>query len=275
MPELPEVETIARNLRAGKDEQPSILGLTIQASDVLWARSVAEPASPDFQARIAGQQIEQIGRRGKFLRFDLSQDVMFIHLRMSGDLRVRPAGLPPGIHDRLAFHLSNNCQLIFEDARKFGRVWLTQYPDSVVGHLGVEPLGEEFSPAWLHAALSNRRRQMKPLLLDQRVIAGIGNIYADEALHLAQLHPLTLSDTLTFEQAGRLFHAIQTVLLKGIEHSGTSIDWVYRGGDFQNYLQVHLGKGQPCRCCGSLIVKTVVGQRGTYYCPTCQLSPEV
>jgi formamidopyrimidine-DNA glycosylase len=273
MPELPEVETIARNLRSGKDDQPALVGAAIQSAAVLWRRSVAEPQADEFVMRITGQCIEQIGRRGKFLRFELSQDVMFIHLRMSGDLLVKALGEPPGKHDRLVFHLSHGYQLVFEDARKFGRVWLTQDPSSVVGHLGVEPLGDDFSPAWLCTALRQRRRQLKPLLLDQRLIAGIGNIYADEALHLAQLHPLTLSDTLTCEQADRLFHAIQAVLLKGIEHSGASIDWVYRGGDFQNYLQVHLGKDQPCQRCGDMIIKTVVGQRGTYFCPTCQPLP--
>jgi formamidopyrimidine-DNA glycosylase len=273
MPELPEVETIARNLRAGKDGQPALVGLSIQSAQLLWPRTLATPPQAEFHRRITGQVIEQIGRRGKFLRFDLSRDVMFIHLRMSGDLRVKPKGIPQGHHDRLVYHLSNDWQLIFEDARKFGRVWLTQDPLSVVGHLGLEPFWDEFTADWLHQALLKRHRQIKPLLLDQTFVAGIGNIYADEALYLAQLHPLTLSDTLTLEQAVRLRQAIRTVLLKGIEHSGTSIDWVYRGGDFQNYLQVHLGEDQPCQRCGDLIVKTVVGQRGTYFCPTCQPLP--
>ena len=160
--------------------------------------------------------------------------------------------------------------LVFNDTRKFGRVWLTANMDAVTGRLGPEPLKSDFTPQWLYSALHKRHRQLKPLLLDQTFLAGLGNIYTDEALHKAKLHPLTLSDSVTPKQAGKLHNAIQTILREAIRRNGASFDWVYRGGEFQHHFRVYDREGKPCPVCGTTIQKLVVGQRGTHICPNCQ-----
>jgi len=270
MPELPEVETIARNLRIGNQEQPALVGRHILGVDLLWERTLAEPSPAEFSSRMVGQVIETVGRRGKFLNFQLTRDWLLFHLRMSGDLQVRPADIPPASHDRLVLKLEGDIQLAFNDTRKFGRVWLVDEVDRVVGDLGPEPLDEGFTAGVFFAHLHVTRRQLKPLLLDQTFLAGLGNIYADEALNLAKLHPLTPSNTLTEAQAAKLLDGIRTVLQDGILRNGASIDWVYRGGDFQNYFRVYQRTGEPCPECGTLIARIIVGQRGTHFCPHCQ-----
>jgi formamidopyrimidine-DNA glycosylase len=270
MPELPEVETIARILRLGTPHQPPVVGRQVQDVQLLWSRTLAEPSPAQLHARLLGQVIEDAGRRGKFLVLRLTSRWLLFHLRMSGDLLVRPAFTPPVTHDRLLLELDGGVQLVFNDARKFGRVWLVDEVDHVLGDLGPEPLYEGFSARELFDRLQHTRRQLKPLLLDQSFLAGMGNIYVDEALNLAGLHPLTPSNALTQEQAARLLTSIRAVLQDGISRNGASIDWVYRGGDFQNYFRVYQRTGQPCPKCGTPIARIVVGQRGTHYCPHCQ-----
>jgi formamidopyrimidine-DNA glycosylase len=270
MPELPEVETIARTLRLGGLEQPALIGRRILGADLLWERTLAEPSPAEFSLRLVGQMIIDIGRRGKFLYFQLTRDWLLFHLRMSGDLLVRPAGTPLETHDRLALELDGDLQLVFNDARKFGRVWLVDEVDWVLGNLGPEPLDESLTAEDLFAHLHATHRQLKPLLLDQTFIAGLGNIYVDEALNLAKLHPLTPANRLTEKQAFRLLKSIRIVLRDGIKRNGASIDWVYRGGDFQNYFRVYQRTGKPCPVCGTPIARITVGQRGTHYCPHCQ-----
>jgi len=265
MPELPEVETFVRNLR------PELTGRTIQAAHLLWARTLASPSPEMFAEQIAGREITGLARRAKYLDLQLAGLHLFIHLRMSGDLWLRAIPYQPETHDRLLLELSNRRVLVFNDTRKFGKVWLTAHPEDVVGGLGPEPLDPAFTPAELHTRLQKHRRPIKPLLLDQSFLAGLGNIYTDEALHFSGLHPLRISDTISFDEAARLYHAIQTVLLAGIEHNGASIDWVYRGGNFQNYFRVYSRAGEPCPVCGTPIERSVVGQRGTYFCPRCQV----
>jgi formamidopyrimidine-DNA glycosylase len=272
MPELPEVETIARGLR------PHLVGQTILEADVRWARTLAIPSPRKFREQIRGQEILDVSRRAKFLNLQLStlrhssgQALnLFVHLRMSGDLLIKEEHDPPEKHDRLRLFLSNGTVLIFNDTRKFGRVWLTDDPDSVLGKLGPEPLSDEFTSQWLYESLRKRHRQLKPLLLDQTFLAGLGNIYTDEALHMARLHPLAASDSVKRDAAERLWEAIRAVLTEGIRRDGASIDWVYRGGEFQNYFRVYDRAGQPCPVCGKKIQRLVVGQRGTHICPTCQ-----
>jgi formamidopyrimidine-DNA glycosylase len=141
--------------------------------------------------------------------------------------------------------------------------------------LGPEPLGTNFTAAWLHNELHKRRRQLKPLLLDQTFLAGLGNIYSDEALHMAKLHPLAASDSVTARQAEALHEAIHNVLNEGIRRNGASFDWVYRGGEFQNYFRVYGRTGEKCPVCGTEIKRILVGQRSTHYCPKCQKLPLV
>jgi len=270
MPELPEVETIANGLRQGSFESPSILGRTILRADLLWARTLAEPTPDIFLKRIQGQKIETIGRRGKFLQMGLSQDWLLYHLRMSGDLLVEAQPAVTAPHHRLILILDEGLQLAFNDTRKFGRVWLVRDPETVTGSLGPEPLDPAFTPEKFYQRLQKSKRQIKPLLLDQAFLAGLGNIYTDEALYLSRLHPLTPADRIQAERASELLENIRRVLQAGIRHHGSSIDWVYRGGDFQNYFNVYQRTGQACRRCGTPVERIVVGQRGTHFCPSCQ-----
>jgi len=265
MPELPEVETIARKLR------PELVGKSILKADLLWDRTLATPAPAKFKKQIKGQEIRGVGRRAKYFVMDLSDFHLFVHLRMSGDLYIKEVDAATEKHDRLVLNLDpGDTRLVFNDTRKFGRVWLVQDPNEVVGGLGPEPLSEEFTAQMLYEGLQSRHRQLKPLLLDQSFLAGMGNIYTDEALHKARLHPLATSDSVNREQAGALWEAIREVLREGIRRNGASIDWVYRGGEFQNYFRGYDRKGQPCPVCGTAIERLVVGQRGTHICPSCQ-----
>jgi formamidopyrimidine-DNA glycosylase len=273
MPELPEVETIARRLR------PDLVGRTILSADLRWARTLAIPSARKFREQIQGQQILEVGRRAKYLSLKLTDFYFYVHLRMSGDLYIKESDAAPEKHDRLILTLTptllpegerQEAKLVFNDTRKFGRVWLTADPEEVLGRLGPEPLSDEFTPQWLYENLRARHRQIKPLLLDQSFLAGLGNIYTDEALHLAKLHPLALSDSVKRNQAAALHSAIREVLSEGIRRNGASFDWVYRGGEFQNYFRVYNQEGQPCATCGTPIEKLVVGQRGTHICPHCQ-----
>ncbi|MEW5870588.1 MAG: bifunctional DNA-formamidopyrimidine glycosylase/DNA-(apurinic or apyrimidinic site) lyase [Chloroflexota bacterium] len=273
MPELPEVETIRTLLSQGGPNNAPVLGQVIRNARLLWDRSLATPTPAEFLERVRGQSIDQIGRRGKYLIFYLSQDALLVHLRMSGDLLVEPADAPLAPHHRLVLDFENGLRLAFNDARKFGRVWLVADPQQVLAGLGPEPLETDFTVQTLFQALQARQRQLKPLLLDQSFLAGLGNIYVDEALHLAGLHPLALSNQVSLDQAQRLWQGIRQVLQEGIRRNGASIDWVYRGGDFQNYFRVYQRTGEPCPVCATPVERIVVGQRGTHFCPVCQPAP--
>ncbi|HOF25724.1 MAG TPA: zinc finger domain-containing protein, partial [Anaerolineaceae bacterium] len=183
---------------------------------------------------------------------------------------MQPAGEPTQKHDRLQLNFNSGWKLVFNDTRKFGRAWLTEDPQKVLSGIGSEPLDPDLTPDKFHAMLQVRSRQIKPLLMDQRFLAGLGNIYTDEALFSAGIHPLRRSDTLTQPEAERLLAAIREVLQQGILAKGASIDWVYRGGDFQNHFQVYKRTGSPCPRCGTPIQRIVVGQRSTHFCPVCQ-----
>ena len=265
MPELSEVETIARKL------EPELIDRTILAADLRWARTLAMPSPALFKRQIKGQMIKQVTRRAKYLILNLSNASLLIHLRMSGDLSIKNSTISPEKHDRLVLKLSDSQSLFFNDTRKFGRVWLTSTPDELLGRLGPEPLSRDFTSRWLYNALSKRHRQLKPLLLDQTFLAGLGNIYTDEALHIARLHPLAASNSITMEQASALREAVRKVLKEGIRRNGASIDWVYRGGEYQNHFRVYDREGKSCAVCGTQIKRITVGQRGTHYCPECQL----
>ena len=264
MPELPEVETIARAIK------PDLVGKTILAADLRWTRTLAMPSPAQFKKKIVGEEILDVSRRAKYLIIRLKNYNLLIHLRMSGDLVMRTGKIKPEKHDRLLLYLSDRNYLAFNDARKFGRVWLTDRPEEILGKLGPEPLEKGFTVQWLFENLHQRKRSLKPLLLDQTFLAGLGNIYTDECLHIAQLHPLAASNNVTYKQAEALHNAIRAVLKEGIRRNGASIDWVYRGGEFQNQFRVYGLDGKPCPVCGTKIQKLTVGQRGTHVCPNCQ-----
>jgi formamidopyrimidine-DNA glycosylase len=265
MPELPEVETIIRKLN-----QAGLPGKIVQSASLFWPRTLAQPDYEQLQQRLAGQTAGTALRRGKFIILPFEGDTLLIHLRMSGDLRLENNLLAPANHDRFALIFTDGWRLTLNDARKFARVWLTTDPLEVTAALGPEPLNGSLTSETFHQRLISRRRQLKPLLLDQRFIAGLGNIYTDEALHHARLHPLRHAHTLTRHQSDNLLEAIRQVLQEGIQRNGASIDWVYRGGGFQNNFTVYQRTGKPCPDCGTTVARITVGQRGTHFCPACQ-----
>ena len=270
MPELPEVETIRRGLISGNGEIPSLLHQRIASVDLFWPKTVASPDAHQFAQELLRREIIDLNRRGKFLLINLDRGTLIFHLRMSGDLSMQPAAQPAALHDRLSINFDSGWKLVFNDTRKFGRAWLTEDPKTVLSGIGPEPLDPDLTPNKFYALLQARSRQIKPLLMDQRFLAGLGNIYADEALFSAGIHPLRRSDTLTQPETERLLAAIREVLQQGILAHGASIDWVYRGGDFQNHFQVYKRTGSPCPRCGTPIQRIVVGQRSTHLCPVCQ-----
>jgi len=274
MPELPEVETFRKYLLQGESGAPSILGKKIDNAELLWDGTLAEPEPDEFLSRIQGQFVTGIGRRGKNLLVNLSRDCLIIHLRMSGELVVEEQTNPFGKHYRLILNFNDGFRLAFINVRKFGRVWLTEDPSSVIGQLGPEPLGDDFTPESFHQSLQSHSRQLKYFLLDQKLIAGLGNIYTDESLYRAKLNPARKSDSLSVTESQQLWESIREILREGIQNQGSSIDWMYQGGDYQKYLSVYNSEGLPCQRCKTPIKRIKIAQRSTYYCPNCQPLPE-
>jgi formamidopyrimidine-DNA glycosylase len=272
MPELAEVETIARILRDGTNNSPGIVGKTIRDVVIHWHKTLAIPDELSASKWTIGKQILSVGRRGKFIQIELDGIYfIFIHLRMSGDLQLITASterIPQHIRAELEF--SDGSRMVFNDPRKFGRIWITDHPQDVIGNLGIDPFDDQLTCIEFTAMLKNKHRQIKALLLDQTFISGMGNIYTDESLHRAGIHPRRDSYGLTNSEMEKLLFAIREVLTEGINRNGSSIDWVYRGGDFQNYFRVYGRKDQPCPVCGTAIARILVGQRGTHFCPHCQ-----
>lgn len=270
MPELPEVETIARGLR------PDVVGRMVVAVRCYWARHIFTPELAELQMRLPGKRVTAVGRRGKYLVFDLDgPDTLIMHLKMSGQLAVTDPDEPLHAHVRTVFELDDSRELRFTDQRKFGKVYLVSDPDQVLGKLGPEPLTDAFSVDGFTQQLRKRKRAMKPLLLDQSFVAGVGNIYADEALHQAGIHPLRPADTLTAKEIQKLHAAIRSVLVTGIEKQGATIS-LYRqpsgqSGSMQDEFTVYGRTGEPCLRCGQPIERAVVAARGTHYCPMCQV----
>jgi formamidopyrimidine-DNA glycosylase len=273
MPELPEVESIARALREGKGAPP-LLGRTVQSAKVLWGREIGNLTPRTFVRRVTGLRVEHVGRHGKYLLMDLAHPregkrfTMLVHLKMSGRLDVVPRAEAFTKHARVVWLLDRDLALRFDDARKFGRVWLTANAAEVTGKLGPDALA--LDEAEFITRLADKRGALKPILLDQRFIAGVGNIYADESLHRAGLHPARLAGTLTAVEMARLYASIQWVLLHGIEANGASFDWVYPGGRFQDAFRVYGMTGRACVTCGRTIERILIGQRSTHFCPGCQ-----
>jgi formamidopyrimidine-DNA glycosylase len=271
MPELPEVETYVRELR------PQVVGHRFTSVEVLWPRSVATPDVETFESLLVGLTVERLNRRGKYLNFGLDNGShLLIHLKMSGRLRVESSGCSRQPHDRVLFGLTGDRQLRFNDMRKFGRVYLVAQEDFVTAALGPEPLEADFTLECFASQLKERVATIKPLLLNQTFVAGLGNIYADEVLFRARIHPQRHANRLADEEIRALYDAIQDILRQSIERQGTSFDLVYSGGirearaTYQLHLQVYGRRGQPCPNCGHLIERIIVGGRGTHVCPQCQ-----
>lgn len=271
MPELPEVETVAADLRQ------VLVGRRFLSADIVWPRTLAAPDPASCSQRLAGRAVLDVGRRGKYLLIHLdSGETLVVHLRMTGRLAVVPPGDPElaSPHLRAAFALADGASLAFNDARKFGRIWLTADVAEVVGKLGPEPLGWTFTPEALAEKVGKRRTAIKALLLDQTVVAGVGNIYADEALFLAGIHPTRTGASLTGDEIRRLHATIRQVLAESIEQRGTMLrDYRTPYGDdgaYRERLRVYGRPGHPCPRCGAPIERIRVAQRSTHFCPRCQ-----
>jgi formamidopyrimidine-DNA glycosylase len=273
MPELPEVETMVRDLAS------RVTGRTITRVDAPFEGSVVWPSFAEFEQRAVGQTIERISRRGKWAIFGLSSgDLLAIHRGMTGSLLLRSPHDERESHLRVIFGLDDGSELRFNDPRKFGKVLVMDaagaerpFPWS---RMGPEPLDGDFSLQSFQEALQGRKGLIKPLLLGQHLVAGLGNIYVDEALYRARIHPERRANTLGADQIGRLHAAIREVLRAAIEGRGTTFssytDIEGRQGQYQDDLQVFGRAGSACRQCGSPIVRLVVSGRGTHICPECQ-----
>ncbi len=275
MPELPEVETQCRFLR-----RAGIITLPITGVTVTWERTLGGLARESFAGRLIGEHVSGILRRGKFIVIELSSgDSLLVHLRMTGSLVLRDSGSDVDIHDRVIINFGD-IELAFHDPRKFGRIVLTSDPTDLLGKLGPEPLDDELTQESFHVMLQSKNRQIKPLLLDQGFIAGLGNIYTDECLFLTGIHPQRVSSTLSVKEASVLLQSIRQTLLTGISNGGTSLgggEGNFRsGGSYganADALQVFMRTGKPCFRCGTLIERAVIGQRATHFCPHCQGKP--
>ncbi len=271
MPELPEVETVCRQLRSS-----SLIGSSVQGIHVSWPRSVGGDAVA-FARAVAGNSFTAVNRRGKFIVLLLTKGSLLIHLRMSGYLSVCPAGEAPRLHDRVRLVLSGEQELRFHDPRKFGRFLFCDDVAAKLASLGPEPLTPEWNAELLCRILGPRKRQIKALLLDQHAVAGLGNIYVDEALWMARIHPQRLAASLTEIEVTRLADTITTVLTEAISHGGTQLGSGVgnfgtgtNGPTHQEALRVFHRPGQPCPRCGEAIIRTVIASRGTHICPQCQ-----
>lgn len=268
MPELPEVETTARRLR------PGLLGSTITFSRINWHKTLATHSPQDFQRILAQAKVRDVSRRAKFIVVtltlkDRSSRHLLIHLRMSGSLEVVPAHSIAPRHERVALALSNGNELRFNDPRKFGRFYLVEDLIHFTRKLGPEPLAVELTKEQFYQRIQLRRGRIKPLLLKQDFIAGIGNIYADEALWRAKISPLRLAERLSRKRVDALFDAIRATLKRAIKAAGTdSGDYVVKDGDYRP--RVYGRDGLACFRCKTTIRKIVLGQRGTHYCSKCQ-----
>ena len=277
MPELPEVETTARLIR------PALEGRGIRGARVDWMRTLGGTTGAAFRRAVLGASIARVHRRGKYIVADLHRagqacGAIVVHLRMTGRLYVEPTGSARDPYVRVSLELDDDRTLRFLDVRKFGRFVFTRDAGAFLAHLGPEPLDDAFTADAFAAALGQRKRQLKPLLLDQTFVAGLGNIYVDEALHRARLHPERRADSVRPRAARALHGAIQDVLRAALEMQGSSFDRFYRTpegrpGSYQHEFRVYGKAGQSCLRCGGIIRRLVVGQRGTHICPRCQRRP--
>lgn len=277
MPELPEVETVVRDLRAHGLEQA-----VIRKVDVRWPRMVCGLTPDRFVHALAGRTIVRLARRAKYIVASLDcGDRLLIHLRMTGKLRFAEPEECPDKHDHVVITLTDGRRLFFNDTRKFGRFQLASAASDPLNSLGPEPLDDAFTVAVLRRQLCGKHRMIKPLLLDQTTLAGLGNIYVDESLWQAKLHPERCADTLSATDIKRLHTAIRDVLQRAVDNCGTTL-----GDGKTNFYSVagHRGRnadaltvfrrdGLPCLRCGTTLERLRVGQRGTHICPHCQQAP--
>lgn len=276
MPELPEVETVRRTLNE------LVGGKRIERVTVSLPRIIQRPAEPEaFEAALAGHTIQSVERRGKFLRILLDGLVLVSHLRMEGRYGVFPQDEPVELHTHVRFRFDDGTELRYKDVRQFGTMHLFAPGDDLtqapLNKLGIEPLDDAFTLQAFKREVAHRTTKIKPLLLNQSYIVGLGNIYVDEALFTAGIHPEREASTLKAPEWARLYDAIRETLGRAVEAGGSSVKSYVNGqgemGMFQHQLLVYGREEEPCTRCGDKIVKTVVGGRGTHTCPACQPLP--
>jgi formamidopyrimidine-DNA glycosylase len=267
VPELPEVETIK------KEVAPFVVGHKILAVDVLWDGMVKQPSVAEFLKKVTGRTITGLTRRGKYLFFHLDKgdDVLLMHMKMTGSLLINPE---KSRFTRAILHLDKGTDVHFADARKFGKMWLEKNENAVIDKLGPEPIDEDFTAKTLADILKKRTAPVKAVILDQALISGIGNMYADEALFDSRIHPARPADKLSPAEVKRLYTSIRKVLLRGIEMKGASVrDYTRPSGEpgraHDEFIVAH-GVGNKCPGCRGNIERIVVRGRGTYICPHCQ-----
>ncbi len=265
MPELPEVETYRTQL------EPRLLGRTFERVEILDHRLTLPLDPVEVEEELQGERVTSVERRGKYLviRFD-SGLALVVHLRMTGGFPEAPAS-----HERAVIHLDDGNGIVYRDVRRFG-TWHVLAPPELAGYLdtrlGPEPLGPRFTTRFLAERLAGRRAPLKALVLDQRVVAGLGNIYADEALWHARLHPLRRGGELGPDELAALRRGIRHALRRGIARQGADLgDGAYAAGSMQDEFRVYGRDGEPCPRCREAIEKTRVAGRGTHFCPTCQV----
>ncbi|WP_033170814.1 bifunctional DNA-formamidopyrimidine glycosylase/DNA-(apurinic or apyrimidinic site) lyase [Selenomonas sp. ND2010] len=273
MPEMPEVEIICRYL------DTVLTGQKIMKIDLLLPRQIKWPEPEAYRAMAIGRTIQAMKRRGKYLIMELDNgNELIFHLRMTGRLVFEPEGESHDSYARLLFHLDGGGLLVYGDTRTLGAVYALapgeRWRIHGLAEMGPEPLSPEFTPEYLYQLVQGKKTLIKSLLLNQKYIGGIGNIYDDEALFLAGIHPQRRAGTLTQEECQRLYGTINSVIEAGIRDGGTTFRDYQNGegrqGSHQEHLFVYNRKGQPCRKCGTSIEKITVGGRGTHYCPHCQ-----
>lgn len=273
MPELPEVETVKRTLNE------LIIGKKIERVSVHLPRIIQRPEEPEvFAAMLAGHTFEGVARRGKFLRLLLDGLVLVSHLRMEGRYGVFRSEDPVEKHTHVIFHFTDGTELRYKDVRQFGTMHLflpgEEWENPPLNKLGLEPLDEDFTLERFRSVLAHRKGKIKSLLLNQFYVVGIGNIYADEALFAARIHPERTADSLTRPEWKRLHEAIIHVLQEAVKQGGSSIKSYVNGqgemGMFQQQLAAYGREDEPCVRCGKRIRKITVAGRGTHYCPNCQ-----
>ncbi|KRL04754.1 DNA-formamidopyrimidine glycosylase [Liquorilactobacillus oeni] len=272
MPELPEVETVRRGL------EKLVCGERIENVKIIYSKTII--GNPDeFQKELCGHRLENVGRRGKYLLFNFDKGLSMVsHLRMEGKYFVESPELPIEKHTHIVFQLSNGQQLRYNDVRKFGRMRLIR-TDELAGlpalmKLGPEPIVASFDKEEFFEKLKHKKKMIKPALLDQTLVAGLGNIYTDEVLWYSKINPQTPASHLDRQEVSLLHDEIIKELKRAIAAGGTTVftytDTFGHAGSFQSQLHVYGKKGQPCERCGTLLEKIVVGQRGTTFCPACQ-----
>lgn len=268
MPELPEVETTRRGI------EPHISGHLFKGADVRQAK-LRWPVPQDLTARLKGKKLHSVQRRAKYLLLNFADEQLLIHLGMSGSLRVHHGKLPPAAkHDHFDLHFSGDVHLRYTDPRRFGACLFADADDALLGHLGPEPLGDAFSGAYLFQRSRKRSIAVKTFIMDQKIVVGVGNIYASESLFLAGIHPEKPAGSISLARYEKLAAVIREVLARAIEQGGTTLkDFV--GGDgkpgyFQQSLHVYGRAGEKCGQCGAKIQELMLGQRNTFFCVRCQ-----